>query len=293
MTVGEALAAGRERLRPSGDEGRFDALRLLEEVLGRNAAWIVAHRDDVVDAEAAARYDAALARRATGEPVAYICGAAGFFGRTFAVGPDVLVPRPESEELVQLALDALDALGAASRVCDLGTGSGVLAITLALECPSARVTALDVSPAALAVAERNARALGAAQRVRFVLGDAFDALGPDERFECVVANLPYVRSGDLRPRPDPTAFEPRLALDGGHDGLDAYRRALPGVARRLASPGAAFFEAGPDTAEALAGLAAASFPDARVSVHRDYGGRLRVVAVRRGSPPPSEKAANP
>jgi release factor glutamine methyltransferase len=292
VTVGEALVAGRERLQASGDEGRFDALRLLEEVLGRNAAWIVAHGDDVLVPAAAQRYEAALARRARGEPVAYICGAAGFFGRTFAVGPDVLVPRPESEHVVQLALEALDALDAA-RICDLGTGSGVLAITLALERPAARVTALDVSPAALAVAAANARALGVASRVRFVPSNAFDALAASERFDCIVANLPYVRSADLKTAPDPTAFEPRLALDGGADGLDAYRYALGGAALHLAAPGAAFFEAGPDTAEALADLAAASFPEASVTVHRDYGGRRRVVEVRRGSPAPTEKADNP
>ncbi|MBD5656105.1 MAG: peptide chain release factor N(5)-glutamine methyltransferase, partial [Candidatus Eremiobacteraeota bacterium] len=163
MTVGEALIAGRERLRAAGDDGRFDALRLLEESLERNAAWIMAHDDDVVTAAAFERYAAALERRARGEPAAYIVGTVGFYGRTYAVNAGVLVPRPDSEHVVTLALEALrererDRPAVPPRLCDVGTGSGILAITLACEWPTAAVTALDISQAALAVAEGNARA---------------------------------------------------------------------------------------------------------------------------------------
>jgi release factor glutamine methyltransferase len=295
VTVGATLAAGRERLRSAGDDGRFDALRLLEESLNCSAAWILAHRDDDLDAAAADRYAAAIERRARGEPVAYIGESAGFYGRTFAVDASVLVPRPETEHVLALALEGLRGArrAAPARICDVGTGSGILAITLALELPEALVTASDISSHALAVAERNASAHGVRHRIRFVCGDAFEAIAPDERFDCIVANLPYVKTADLRPKPDPTAFEPVLALDGGRDGLDVYRRFLPGAVERLAADGAAFLEAGPDTTEALAELTVAAFPTGVVRVHQDYGGRERVVELRRGSAPLTEKANDP
>jgi release factor glutamine methyltransferase len=278
------------------DDGRFDALRLLEECLERNAAWIVAHGDDALDPAAYECYAAALERRALGEPLAYIFGTAGFYGRTFAVTRDVLVPRPETEQVVALALDALRERGSAApppRLCDVGTGSGILAITLACEWPAAEVTAIDISSQALAVAARNAHAHGVAARVRFLLGDMFGRLAPGERFDCIVANLPYVKSADLGALPEPTAFEPALALDGGGDGLAVYRRLLASARERLTDPGVAMFEAGPDTAGPLAELARAAFPGCGVTVHRDYAGRERIVEVRRGSLLPSEKTSEP
>ncbi|MFY9780993.1 MAG: peptide chain release factor N(5)-glutamine methyltransferase, partial [Candidatus Baltobacteraceae bacterium] len=227
-TVGEAQAAARARLAPLGESAALDASRLLEAVTGRDRAWLLAHGDAALSLEAQERWASLLARRAAGEPLAYVLGRAGFYGRTFGVTPDVLVPRPESEQLVELAL-AFAARRAAApplRLADVGTGSGILAISLALELPGARVLAIDVSPAALAVAERNARAHGVAERIAFTLGDAFEGLDPSLRFDLVLANLPYVRTCDLASPPDPTSFEPRLALDGGADGLALYRRLL-------------------------------------------------------------------
>lgn len=282
MTIGMALASGRERLRCFGDDGRFDALRLLEETLARNAAWLFAHGDDVVAPDLFARYDAALERRAAGEPVAYIAGSAGFFGRTFSVTQDVLVPRPETEMLVELARDAMhDAGHAAPRICDVGTGSGILAVTLACEIASAEVIGIDVSPLALDVARENAIAHGVDDRVRFVCGDLFTALGGPATFDCIVANLPYVRSGDLAPPNDSIAREPTLALDGGADGLDVYRRFLASAPVRLAPGAMVLLEAGADTTVALAELAAVAFGAAAcVHVHRDYAGHPRVVDIR-------------
>ncbi len=283
-TVGEALVRGRDRLRAFGDDGRFDALRLLEELLGRNAAWLFAHADERLGGDVAARYDAVLSRRATGMPVAYIVGFAGFYGREFAVTPDVLVPRPESEGVVELALASLQAHMARGdepvRICDVGTGSGILAITLACTLPAARVTASDVSPAALAVARANAERHGVEGRVRFACGDMWEALDPDERYDCIVANLPYVCRGDLKTAPDATAFEPALARDGGWDGLELYRTLLAGAAQRLRPGGTLVMEAGPDTAGPLAALAEASFaPPAAIVVHRDLSLHDRIVAV--------------
>jgi release factor glutamine methyltransferase len=280
VTVAEALAAARHRLRSDGEDGRFDAMRLLEDALERNAAWVLAHRDDPIPPSALARFEVAVTRRELGEPVAYIVGTAGFYGRTFRVTRDVLVPRPETEGLVTLALERLRARPAdasAPNLCDVGTGSGVLAVSLACEVAVARVTAIDLSPAALAVAAWNARAHGVAGRVACVVGDGLAEV--DDVFDLVVANLPYVRTADLKRAPDPTSFEPRLALDGGADGLDAYRRLLADAAARLARPGVLLMEAGPDTVPPLANLARAAFPRATVVVHRDFARLERIVAV--------------
>ncbi len=278
MTVTDAIAFGRDRLRTFGTDGRFDALRLLEETLERDASWIIAHGEDPLSPAQTQRYETDIGRRATGEPVAYIVGSAGFYGRTFVVSPDVLVPRPESEGVVEIALGSLRAGPVA--VCDVGTGSGVLALTLACERADASVTAIDVSPAALAIARTNAGRLGVAQRVRFVMGNALDELALEDRFDCIVANLPYVRRGDLNPAPDATAFEPVLALDGGDDGLDVYRALLARAPAHLRAGGTLVMEAGPDTVPALATLAEATFAaPAEIVVHRDLALHERIVVV--------------
>ncbi len=280
-TVGDALRHGLAVLVRMGDEGRFDALRLLEETLDRNAAWILAHGDDRLGDENVGRYTRALAMRATGVPVAYIVGSAGFFGRTFAVTRDVLVPRPETEGVVEIARAALADNGdRPPEICDLGTGSGILAITLACELPLARVTALDISPAALAVARANARAHDIDARVRFLQSDMWTALDAGATYDCIVANLPYVRRADLKAAPDATAFEPALALDGGDDGLDAYRALLTQAPARLRAGGTLVMEAGPDTVPKLATLAEAAFAEpATIEIHRDLALHERIVVV--------------
>jgi len=284
VTVGTALANGTQRLRAVSRSPRIDAVRLLEVVLGHDVAWLFAHGEAQLEPRDSACFEELLERRAVGEPLAYIAGSVGFYGREFAVSPAVLVPRPESEHLVALALEGWRSARTSEpiRICDVGTGSGNLAVTLALELPHSRVVAIDVSPGALAVAAHNAKALGAMSRIRFVLGDMFASLAPDERFDCIVANLPYVATGDLAPAPDPTAFEPRLALDGGGDGLEPYQRLLAQAPDRLTEAGRLFMEAGPDTAQALAGLAQAAFGAvASVMVVADYAARERVVRVCR------------
>lgn len=282
-TIGDALVYGRKALALFGDEGRFDALRLLEEFLERHAAWIFAHGNEAIGEARAAQYVAALATRATGVPVAYIVGSAGFYGRIFSVTRDVLVPRPETEGVVELALAAFgDRRDRPCDICDIGTGSGIIAITLACERSSANVIAIDRSVAAIAVARANARALDVAERVQFVVSDMWGALAPDITFDCIVANLPYVRRGDLKAAPDATAFEPALALDGGKDGLDLYRALLAQAPARLRAGGVLVMEAGPDTVPALATLAEEAFAaPAIIEVHRDLALHERIVVVRR------------
>jgi release factor glutamine methyltransferase len=222
-----------------------------------------------------------LGERARGTPVAYLTGEAWFYGRRFAITRDVLVPRPESEHLIAAALEFLRGRGAGPlRACDVGTGSGILALTLASEVPALSVLALDLSPAALELAARNAHVLGVSGRVAFACGDLLEPAAGDAPFDCLVANLPYVPSADVPGLPDPLAFEPRSALDGGPDGLALYRRLLQRAPAALAPDGALFCEAAPPTAGALASLVAEAFPHATVAVRCDYAGLERIVAAR-------------
>ena len=281
VTLRAALAGAVKRLRARDPDGaRYDATSLLSHVVGRDAAWLLAHDDVAFDDAELALFEAALVRRERGEPIPYITGSAGFFGRRFAVDPRVLVPRPETEAVVDVALAVTRAAGPGPHLlCDVGTGSGAIAVTLACELPDARITAIDVSAAALAVARRNANAFGAAGRIAFVEGDGLRAAPGAERFRCIVANLPYVRTVDVAGPPHPTSFEPRLALDGGTDGLDLYRALLRDAPARLARDGVVVMEAGPDSVPALAVLARAAFPERPVSVLRDLAGLERLVTV--------------
>lgn len=268
-------------MRPS-ESARVDASRLLEAVLDRSAAWLLAHDEEQLDASPAAHLECAVDRRARGEPLAYILGSWGFYGRRFAVTPDVLVPRPETEQLAQRAIGFLRTLGESQAVFwDVGTGSGILAVTLACELPSVRGIASDTSAAALAVAEANAAEHGVAERLSFVNADlAGAAVAVRAPFACIVANLPYVPTAELAAAPDPTSFEPRQALDGGSDGLGVYKRLLAAARELLAARAAIFLEAGPSTAAYLAALASEVFgPAAQIDIHADYAAHARVVSI--------------
>jgi release factor glutamine methyltransferase len=283
VTVADALRSCARSLRGSSESPLADARRLLVHALGRDPAWLIAHARDAIDGAAHAGLNALVARRAAGEPIAYVLGSAWFYGREFAVTPDVLVPRPETEHLVDAALDDLRAQRARAavrglHVCDVGTGCGAIALTLAAEDPSLAVVASDVSEAALAVARRNAELLGIAGRVRFVQGDLAEPLAPLGPFDCVVANLPYIPSAAVPSPPDPVGFEPRLALDGGDDGLALYRRLLFGLRRLVTPGGSAFLEAAPGTIERLAVLAE-SMLGAHVEIGEDYAGKERWLSV--------------
>lgn len=283
MRFGAALRTATRTLAASSESARFDAQVLLEAASGRSSAWLVAHGDEQLDEPARERFERFVARRASGEPVAYITGTAGFYGRLFGVDARVLIPRPESEHLVEAALAHLRtrrARGASLlRAADVGTGSGALAITLAAELEGLDVVASDLSREALEVARANAERLGVASRVRFVAGDLLEPLRGYAPYDCVVANLPYVPSAELPVAPNPVAFEPVGALDGGRDGLALYRRLLRGL-DGVCAPGAAlFFEAAPATIDALARLAEEHLPRAFVEIVSDYAALERVVAV--------------
>lgn len=223
-------------------------------------------------------------RRGDGEPVAYITGVREFHGRAMGVTPDVLIPRPETESLVALALQRARSLapdGSGVAIADLGTGSGCIAVSLAAELPGAVVVATDVSQAALVVAAANAARHGVARRVELVAGSWAEPLA-GRSFDIVVTNPPYIRSGELAELSrDVAEREPRLALDGGADGLDAYRGLLPTVAPVLTPDGWVALEVDIRAAEAVAaaGVAALGAP-AVAEIHNDLSGRPRVVTVR-------------
>lgn len=263
MTLAEALAWARRTIPAS------EARLLLQGLLGVDAANLAAHPERRLDPTQVDRYLAQVARRTGGEPIAYLLGSREFFGREFAVSSAVLIPRPETELLVELGIAKLGAV-AMPRILDLGTGSGCVAVSLALELGGV-VTAVDVSAAALTVARENARRL--AVQVSFVESDWLAAI--DGSFELIVANPPYVAEGDPHLDEGDLRFEPALALACGVDGLAAIRRIIADAPRYLERGGWLFLEHGYDQADAVrALLLAADFKE--IEQHRDLAGIVRV-----------------
>lgn len=260
--------------------GRVDAQVIAAHLLGVNRAYLVANPMRVLTETEDARIDMMVSQRAAGQPVAYLLGSREFYSRDFAVGPDVLVPRPETEVLVEVALAKLRPRGAGATVLDLGTGSGAIALTLACERTDLRVTATDASAAALDLARANAEALGCAGRVRFLEGSWYAPVA-GERFDLVVANPPYVAADDPHLAQGDLRFEPRGALtDGSADGLDAIRAIVTGARDHLAPGGWILLEHGFDQSEAVRQLLVAAGFDERVSLP-DLAGIPRVAGGTR------------
>ncbi len=263
-----------------GDHGsssaRLDSELLCAQALGLRRIDLYLQFDRPLDEQELTSIRELIRRRGKGEPVAYITGTREFYGRPFRVTPDVLVPRPDTETLVQCAVAYLrDRPGAELRVADLGTGSGCIAVTLGAEVPAARVVATDVSPAALEVARANATALGA--DVEFVECSWADRL--EGAFDLVVSNPPYVTTEELEAVDrDVRDFEPRGALLGGADGLDAYRSLLSSL-RGHVTAARLMLEVDPRHANAVAALASETFPGAITTPVPDLTGRTRVLDV--------------
>ncbi len=276
MSVRDALAAATARL-GGGEDARTDAEWLLAHALGVGLGWLFAHATDALESEAAVRFDALVAARAAGTPVAHLRGRQGFWSLELEVAPATLIPRGDTERLVELALERLPA-DAPARVLDLGTGSGAIALAIARERPRAEVTAIDASAAALAVARRNAAALGLA-RVRMLEGDWFAPVA-GEVFAMVCSNPPYLADDDVHLALGDLRFEPRGALASGPDGLDDLRRIVAAAPAHLAPGGWLLLEHGWTQGEAVrALLAQAGFVD--VHTARDLEGRERVGLGRR------------
>lgn len=227
---------------------RLEFQMLWEQVLGVSRAWLIAHDTDGLTPQAVAHYRALERRRLAGEPMAYVLGEREFMGHRFQVTPDVLIPRPETELLVACALEAVTHRRA-PRILDLGTGSGAVAVSLALARPDAQVVATDVSAAALVLASANAARLGAA--LQCCEGSWYDALATGRVFDVIVSNPPYIAAGDVHLEQGDLRHEPALALTDGADGLQALRAIVSGGRQRLSDGGALFVEHGWDQAPAV------------------------------------------
>ncbi len=282
MSLGRAFVrdgAARLRLGPHADRAGRDAETLLLHVLGKEKAWLMAHSDEELSGEQATHYVKLLERRFLGEPIQYITGQTEFYGLPFRVTPDVLIPRPETEHLVEKVI-ALAAGFHSPRIVDLGTGSGAIAIALAHHLPNAAITAIDISAAALAIASGNAESSSVSHRVRFLRGDLFDVVA-GEQFDIVVSNPPYVPLADR----DTLAVEvrdhePAMALFAGDDGLDIYRRLIPSAFTALVPGGFITLEIGFGQSTAIAALLAISGFD-QIEFVSDLQGIPRVTSARR------------
>lgn len=272
-TIADALRQAAARLAPLHESARLDAEVLLAHVLGRERSFLFAWPEQVLSPEEAADFETQVERRKEGMPVAYLVGRQEFWSLSLRVTPDTLIPRPETERLVELALERIPS-DRPWRVADLGTGSGAIALAIAHERPGCRLVATDRSAAALAVAEANAKSVGA-QNIRFRQGDWFAALA-GERYEVILSNPPYVAEGDPHLVAGDVCFEPREALTAGSDGLDAVRQLAAGALSHLAGNGWLLLEHGYNQGAAVrAVLETEGYRG--ISTYRDDGGVERVT----------------
>lgn len=276
-SVGEALADARRRLAPHSDTPSQDAQVLLSHITGRDKAQFLAHPDHTLSAIQLDAWEQALGRLEAGEALPYVLGEWQFFGLTFQVTPAVLIPRPETELLVEAALDWLRAHPERRWVVDIGTGSGAIAVALAKNIADLRVAAVEISAEALKVAASNVQRHGLEEQVRVVQGNLFASI--DGLFDLICANLPYIpsdRLGEL----DVAKREPRLALAGGPDGLVLIRSLLQQAPGRLAPGGLLLAEVDDSHEDSAAALAGRYFPEADIAVLPDLAGKPRLLRVR-------------
>ncbi len=271
ITIADLTRKAAQALLGYSSSPRLDAELLLCKVLGSSRSGLVVRGSDAIDGSSCSAYEELIARRRGGQPLAYLTGSREFWSLPLIVTPDVLVPRPETELLVELALARL-AKNQAHSVLDLGTGSGAIALALASERPRARITAIDVSPQALSVAAHNSVRLGLA-RIDWRLGSWFEAV-QGERFDLIVANPPYVQSGD--PALRLLRAEPLVALASGPTGLEALTTIARRAARHLNFNGSVLLEHGETQAAAVARLLQ-GHGFTCIGTHLDYSGRPRVT----------------
>jgi release factor glutamine methyltransferase len=271
MTRAEILRLAAVRLTAAGvPQAASDARVLLRWASGLSSARFSASLHDEVGADEASRFETAVIMRAARSPVSHIVGERLFWGRSFTISPAVLDPRPETEVLIECALRD----GPATRILDLGVGSGCILLTLLLEWPMATGVGIDISDRALEVAHENAHRLGVGDRVRLQRGDWLDDV--EGEFDLIVANPPYLSDADMRKIAPEVRLEPAVALHGGLDGIDPYRRIVAGMHRALAAGGRILFEVGAGQAEAVSTLLNDGGIDRR-KVVADLDGRGRVV----------------
>jgi release factor glutamine methyltransferase len=278
LRVAQALEHGRQALLNRSTTPNLDAQLLVMKAADQTRAWVLAHPEAELGATQARQFQHDLAELAAGTALPYLLGWWEFYGRRFRLNRKVLIPRPETELLVEQALNWLQRVEG-GRVLDLGTGSGCLAVTLAAEQPSVRVLASDIERGALQLARLNASWYGVEERISFVQADLLSPLrGP---FDVICANLPYIPTAALADL-EVARREPARALDGGRDGLSLIRRALEDLPGALAAGGLALFEIQPDQAAAVSEAARRVLPGGQVQVRQDVAGLERLVMLSRG-----------
>jgi release factor glutamine methyltransferase len=294
VAIGQLALAGlarqaRDRLQErcgldTRSDARIEAELLLAYSLGCTRTQLFAQYTRVPTPEEAVDFETLLQRRLQGEPLAYITGHCEFYGLDLVVTPDVLIPRPETEQMVSMAMGELVAAQRRRRavqdwmLADIGTGSGAIAVALACRLPRCKVYAVDVSEAALAVARNNSARHGVTSRTLFRRGDLLAPVA--EPVDAILANLPYIPTEDMATlQVEVRDFEPRQALDGGPDGLDLYRQLLPQVPRLLQPGGFLICEIGVGQAGVMRQIAERSFPRGRITLHPDFAGIPRMLRV--------------
>jgi release factor glutamine methyltransferase len=272
-SIGEALTQGSRALCAVSETAGRDAQVLLAEMMGRPREWLLAHPEAAVPPAIEGQLTSSLQRLACGEPLPYVLGWHEFFGRRFLVSPAVLIPRPETELLVEKGLKAIDRHLDTRTVIDVGTGSGCVGVTLALERPRARVVATDISRAALQVASENATRLGAGDLIAFVMADLLPGVSLEDAV--VVANLPYVGSEDV----SALHCEPRLAVDGGAGGMEVIRRLLEQLAGRRPRRTTVLLEIGAGQGRAAIDSASMICQPTRMWLESDLAGHDRILGL--------------
>jgi release factor glutamine methyltransferase len=270
------LSALRQQLEGISETATLDAQVVMAHVLGRARAWVLAHPEALLDPLLAARLNQAASRLAVGEPLPYVLGHWEFYGLEFEVGPAVLIPRPETELLVETALAWLRNHPAARRIADVGTGSGCIAVALAANVPGLIIYACDHSRGALEVARRNATGHGLTGSMHFFQGDMLSAM--QTSLDLICANLPYIPQETLASL-SVSAHEPQLALDGGPDGLAAIRRLVTDAPRLLAPGSLCLFEIEAGQGPAVISLAQSAFPGAEIRLSKDLNGQDRLLSI--------------
>jgi release factor glutamine methyltransferase len=285
LTVNRALTAETARLRATSPTPRLDVEILLAHVLGTTRERLYAIPERQLTADERARLRALVGRRAQSEPVAYLTGRKAFRDIELELNEATLIPRPETETLVEVALEKLKELaGHALSVLDIGTGSGAVALAIAHEHPTVHVVGTDVQYRALEMARLNAGRLGLSARVEFLVSDLFDDLPPGGMFDVIVCNPPYIADGDLADTPpDVHRFEPHVALLGGAAGMDFYHRLVPAAPPFLRPGGWLALEIAEDKASEVRAVFEECHRYAPIEVHNDLGGGARVVAGRERS----------
>jgi release factor glutamine methyltransferase len=285
LQIRDALREGAARLDAAGTPSAlFAAELLLLRAVGCDRAWLYAHPEHALSHEQSAQFLALIERRAASEPTQYLTGKQEFWGLEFEVNSNVLIPRPETEHVVEVALERLGAArcGNPLRVADIGTGSGCIAIALAKELPLATIYATDISSAALEVARRNAARHGVSDRIKFVECNLLDGITEPLQFDLVVSNPPYVRRLNLESLPKEVRdHEPHAALFAGEDGLALYPSLIARAAARLAPGGLLALELGIHQFEAVGDMLDAAHGWTRVSAKQDLAGIVRVISAVR------------